>query len=282
MQNYLNSFYISNNGLGASGRLLVGVWDVMDAFKTDLNKGSRNKERVSSGLKELDNLLHGGLPVSTVTLVSGTPGSGKSILCYHYLDAGLRSGEKCLYLTSDERVENILRQADELGFQFGPFLDSGQLKFKYLDLDKSTVHKEMEEEIRMGGFCRVVLDSLTPLAETPVWTTRGGNEIIPMEDAQAPSPYPLGSTPATRVHVRRIMSILSNDACTAMVTSEIPEGARCLSRDSVSEFLVDGILLLDLDVTMDRRKLTVRKMRGTGHTLKPQNIAITEKGIKFS
>lgn len=46
-----------------------------------------------------------------------------------------------------------------------------------------------------------------------------------------------------------------------------------------SEFLADGILLLDLDTTMDRRKLTIRKMRGTKHTLKPYNIAITESGF---
>jgi len=254
----------------------------MDAFKSKTQRRVEKQGRISTGLVELDKLLHGGLPPSTITLVSGTPGSGKSILCYHYIDAGLRNGEKCLFLTSDERVENIINQANELGFTFQPYLDSEQLKFKYLDLDKSTVHKEMEEEIRMGGYCRVVLDSLTPLAEAPVWTTSGGNEIIPMENSPSPSPYPLGSIPATRVHIRRMMSILSNDSCTSMVTSEIPEGSRCLSRDSVSEFLVDGILLLDLDHNIDRRKLTVQKMRRTNQTLKPQNIAITEKGIAFS
>ena len=75
------------------------------------------------------------------------------------------------------------------------------------------------------------------------------------------------------------MSILEEDDCTTLVTSEIPEGSRCLSRDSISEFLVDGILLLDLDSTMDRRKLTIRKMRSTKHTLKPQDISIDEGGI---
>lgn len=65
------------------------------------------------------------------------------------------------------------------------------------------------------------------------------------------------------------------------MTSEIPEGSRSLSRDTISEFLVDGIILLDLDMTMDRRKLTVRKMRATKHSLKPQNITIATGGIKF-
>jgi KaiC/GvpD/RAD55 family RecA-like ATPase len=80
------------------------------------------------------------------------------------------------------------------------------------------------------------------------------------------------------MHVRRLLRILEEDDCTALVTSEITEGSRNLSRDSVSEFLVDGILVLDLDPSMDRRKLTVRKMRGTKHTLKPRDIEINSKG----
>jgi len=92
---------------------------------------------------------------------------------------------------------------------------------------------------------------------------------------------PMGSTAATRVHVHRILSILNKENCTVMLTSEILEGSRSLSRDTISEFFVDGIILLDLDTTMDRRKLTVRKMTATKHTLKPQDIVITEEGIKF-
>ena len=254
----------------------------MDALKSEMHFVRKNNERVSTGLSELDVLLHGGLPQNSITLVSGTPGSGKTILCYHYIEAGIEKGEKCLFLTSDERVGNILQQAEELGFHFQQAIESGLLKFMYLDLDKASIHREMEEELRKGDYHRIVLDSLTPVAEAPVWMTSGGSEIIPSSDRTTPTTaYPLGSAPATRIHVRRMLSILNKEHCTSMVTSEIPEGSRCLSRDSISEFLADGILLLDLDTTMDRRKLSVRKMRGTKHTLKPVNIMISEGGIKF-
>lgn len=236
--------------------------------------------RVNTGLDKLDELLSGGFPSNSITLVSGTPGSGKTIMCFHYIAEGLNKGEKCLYLTSDERVKNILKQATELGFDFRSAADSGQLKFMYVDLDRSNIHKEMENEIEQGNYSRVVLDSLTPVAELPVWVS-GVHEIIPSEGSTDTKKYPTGSVPATRMHVRRIISILSKENCNAMVTSEVPEGSRSLSRDTISEFLVDGILLLDLDTTMDRRKLTVRKMRATKHTLKPHDIMITEGGIKF-
>ena len=103
--------------------------------------------RVNTGIGQLDELLSGGLPRSSITLVSGTPGSGKSILCFHYILEGLKKGEDCLYLTSDERIENIIKQAGELGFNFQQWVEQGKLKFMYLDLDKSDIHKDMDEYV---------------------------------------------------------------------------------------------------------------------------------------
>jgi len=235
--------------------------------------------RIKTGLYRLDEQLSGGLPNKSITLVSGTPGSGKTILCFNFIWEGLQNNEHCLYLTSDERVENILKQATELGFDFQRYMNNGTLKIMYLDLEKADIHKDMDMEISSGNYSRVILDSLTPVSEVPVWMS-GVHEVIP-EGATDTKRYPTGSIALTRMHVRRIIGILNRDNCTAMVTSEIPEGSRSLSRDTISEFLVDGIILLDIDTTMDRRKLTIRKMRATKHTLKPHDIQIAEGGIKF-
>jgi circadian clock protein KaiC len=241
---------------------------------------SENKfKRVTTGIIELDELISGGLPTNSITLISGAAGSGKSIMCFQYMWEGLNKGERCLYLTSDERIESSIKQANELGFNFKQWMEQGKLKFLYLDLDKNNIHKEIQEEIRTGGYSRIALDSLTPFSELPVWVS-GVHEITPSEDTK-PSKYPTDSLPATRLHIRRIISLLNKENCTAIVTSEIPENSRNLSRDTISEFIVDGIILLDLDTTMDRRKLTVRKMRATKHSLKPQDITITQGGIKF-
>ena len=252
----------------------------MDTFGMGIKQTIGNK-RVSTGIDGLDELLLGGFPQGSVTLVSGTPGTGKTIVCFQYIDEGLKNGEKCLYLTSDERINNLIYQAKELGFDFQSAVDNRQLKFLYLDLERRDIHKEMDDAIKTGGYTRVVLDSLTPISEIPVWLVNKGNEIIPSEIPSGRNTFPIDSVQAIRTHVRRLMSILEEDDCTTLVTSEIPEGSRCLSRDSISEFLVDGILLLDLDSTMDRRKLTIRKMRGTKHTLKPQGIEISKGGIRL-
>jgi KaiC/GvpD/RAD55 family RecA-like ATPase len=249
----------------------------MERFGMELHVPTEDK-RVLTGIEGLDELLQGGYPLGSVTLVAGTPGTGKTIACFQYINAGIKSGEKCLFLTSDERIRNLVNQAKKFGFDFETSIKSGQLKFMYLDLEKRTVHKDLEEEIRMVKYSRVVLDSLTPLSEMPVWVVNRGSEIIPPEESITHALLETESIQATRMHVRRLLSILEKDDCTVLVTSEIAEGSRNLSRDSVSEFLVDGILVLDLDPSMDRRKLTVRKMRGTKHTLKPRDIEITSKG----
>ena len=63
--------------------------ELSDVQKTD---------RISTGIVKLDELLSGGYPKGRIILVSGTPGTGKTIVCFHYINAGIQNGEKCLYL----------------------------------------------------------------------------------------------------------------------------------------------------------------------------------------
>ena len=252
----------------------------MDGLESSM-KLDAGDSRANTGINGLDDLLNGGFPSGSIILVSGTPGSGKTIVCFQYIEAGIKNGENCLYLTSDEPVPSLLNDARKLGFDFQSAVDNEQLKFMYLDLDRHNIHKEMEEEIKTGNYDRVVVDSLSPLTETPIWMVNNGNEVIPSSNSMTTTTLPIDSIQATRIHLRRLIGILKEDKSTSMVTTEIPEGSRDLSRDSISEFLVDGILVLDLDTTMDRRKLTIRKMRGTKHTLKPHEISIGERGISL-
>jgi KaiC/GvpD/RAD55 family RecA-like ATPase len=71
--------------------------------------------------------------------------------------------------------------------------------------------------------------------------------------------------------------------CTALITSEIPEGSKKLSRFGVEEFVVDGVIVLNyLEYAtgggMDR-SLVIRKMRRTKHGKEMYPMDITAKGI---
>jgi len=242
----------------------------------------QKNDRISTGIVKLDELLSGGYPKGRIILVSGTPGSGKTIVGFHYINAGIQNGEKCLYLSTDELVDSLISEGLEFGFDFQNAIDKNQVKFLYLNTDHNNLHQIIEDEITNGEYDRVILDSLSPLAEKPIWMVNNGNEVIPQESAMTSTSIPLDSIQATRLHLRKIISMFKEKNISTVVTSEIPEGSRSLSRNSVTEFLTDGIILLNLDSAMDRRKLTIRKMRKTNHTLKPQNLTITQTGIQLS
>jgi len=235
-------------------------------------------ERAKTGIDGLDILISGGIPKGTVTLVSGPPGSGKTILCCQFLYQGIKEGDKCLFLTIDKKVEGLLNQTSQLGLDFQQAIDKGQIKFLYLNINKKLVYETMANEILSGDYDRVVLDSITPLSEMPIYINNMeiANNINIIDPEELPSD---GTYPIRRLHLHYIMNALQTANCTSLVTSELPTGSNNLSRDGLSEFLADGVIVMSVDPTMDRRKLSVIKMRSTKHTLKGQDFKIGHGGI---
>jgi KaiC/GvpD/RAD55 family RecA-like ATPase len=235
--------------------------------------------RVKTGIKGLDELLSGGLPKESITLVSGPPGSGKSIFCYQFIATGIQEGKKCLYLTLDKKIEGLLSQAAELGINFQPAIESGLVNFIFLNINKKLIYESMINEILSGNYNRIVLDSITPLSEMPIYINNPEftSEVDTIDHDEVGS----GNFPVRRLHLHYIMNALETSKCTAVVTSELPSGSTNYSRDGLSEFLADGVIILSLDPTMDRRKLAIMKMRSTKHTLRPQNIEISKGGMQI-
>ena len=97
--------------------------------------GDVKMNRIKTGVEGLDAILNGGLPKNSITLVSGPPGGGKSIFCFQFLNEGVKNGEKCLFLTLDKKVEGILLQARELGFDFQSAIEKNLVKVLYLNLN---------------------------------------------------------------------------------------------------------------------------------------------------
>jgi len=238
-------------------------------------------KRVNTGIKGLDRIIEGGLPKKSITLVSGPPGSGKSIFSLQFLFDGITKNERGLFLTLDKKVEGLLIQSKKLGFDFKDSIENKLIKFRFLNINKKLIYESMVNEILSGEYKRIVLDSITPLSEMPIYGNYNENSdtdlsIIDSEDY--PSDVKL---PIRRLHLHYIINALESTGATSIVTSELPMGSSLFSRDGISEFLADGVIILNFDSTMNRRKISVMKMRNTKHTLKPQDIEIKEGGIFF-
>ena len=178
----------------------------------------------------------------------------------------------------DTKNEKLITQAKELGFDFQSAIEKGKLKFVFLDINKKLVYDVMTKEILSGEYNRVVLDSVTPLSEIPLYVEKTElTDTVNLSTSDDFSSDVINNT--SRLRLNYIKNLLDTAHCTSMITSELPFGSFELSRDGITEFLVDGIILLNFDSTMDKRKLSVMKMRSTQHTLRSRDIKIGEGGI---
>jgi DNA repair protein RadA/Sms len=71
--------------------------------------------RMKTGIGELDRVLGGGLVAGSLVLLGGDPGIGKSTLLLQALDGLARSGQKVLYVSGEESVQQTALRAGRLG-----------------------------------------------------------------------------------------------------------------------------------------------------------------------
>ncbi len=80
------------------------------------------RPRLSTGIDELDRALGGGIVRRSVILVGGDPGIGKSTLLTQALGTMSKQGERVLYVSGEESLEQIKIRADRLGISSRSFL----------------------------------------------------------------------------------------------------------------------------------------------------------------
>jgi KaiC/GvpD/RAD55 family RecA-like ATPase len=78
--------------------------------------GSGKMQRISTGIKGLDNMLHGGLIPKRPYVITGPPGSGKTTLGIHFLMDGIKHDENVILVALDEPPNEIKMNAWALGF----------------------------------------------------------------------------------------------------------------------------------------------------------------------
>lgn len=79
---------------------------------------TRELERLSTGIGELDRVLGGGLVAGQVVLIGGDPGIGKSTLLLQAL-ASMGATSKTLYVSGEESAEQVALRARRLALEAG-------------------------------------------------------------------------------------------------------------------------------------------------------------------
>ncbi|AMM53051.1 KaiC domain-containing protein [Pyrococcus kukulkanii] len=228
--------------------------------------------RVKTGIPGMDEILHGGIPERNVVLLSGGPGTGKTIFSQQFLWNGLQMGEPGIYVALEEHPVQVRQNMAQFGWDVRKYEEEGLFAMvdaftagigkskeyeKYIVHDLTDIREFIEvlrQAIRDINAKRVVVDSVTTLY--------------------------INKPAMARSIILQLKRVLAGTGCTSIFVSQISVGERGFGGPGV-EHGVDGIIRLDLDEIDGelKRSLIVWKMRGTSHSMRRHPFDITDKGI---
>jgi len=99
------------------------------------------EDLLPTGIDLLDHELSGGLSRRSLTLIEGTSGVGKSVLCHHLAYRCLLNNQTVLYISSAENEASLAARMSSIGLGLSQHPGQGQLQtrcFKDLDLDNDS------------------------------------------------------------------------------------------------------------------------------------------------
>ena len=228
--------------------------------------------KVKTGIPGMDEVLHGGIPERNVVLLSGGPGTGKSIFSQQFLWNGFQMGEPGIYVTLEEHPVQVRENMAQFGWDLRKYEDEGL--FAMVDAFTSGIGKSKEYE-------KYIVHDLTDIREF-VDVLRTAVKDIDAKRVVIDSVTTLYiNKPAmARGVVMQLKRVLAGLGVTSILVSQISVGERGFGGPGV-EHGVDGIIRLDLDEIDGelKRSLIVWKMRGTSHSMRRHPFEITDEGI---
>lgn len=210
-------------------------------------------EKSLTGIDGFDELTLGGLPTGRPTLVCGSAGCGKTLFASTFLLNGARDfNEPGVFVTFEERPDDIASNVASLGFGVDDLVEQGKLSIEHIAIDPSELAEigdydleglflRLELAVEQVGAKRIVLDTIESL-------------------------FSAFQNPAVlRAEIRRLFDWLKDKGLTAVITGERGDGS--LTRQGLEEYVSDCVILLDHRVhnQISTRRLRIVKYRGTAH-----------------
>src|ERR1022692_853317 len=217
-------------------------------------------QRIATGIPRLDAMLGGrGFFRGSSILLTGTPGTGKTIISSNFAHAACRRGERTLFFSFEESPNQIIRNMHSIGLRLEPLVKRGLLRFHSarpslcgLEMHLATMFKEIAAfQPRV-----VIIDPITSLME-------------------------MGTSSEGKGMVTRLIDYLKGRQVTTLFTSLTQVGhALQQSEASMSSLMDAWILLQDFEGNGERnRVLYVLKARGMKHSNQIREFLISDRGI---
>lgn len=214
----------------------------------------------STGIRGLDSITDGGLPERRITLVTGGPGSGKTVFAMQYLAAGAAMGEPGVFVTFEDDPAAIVGNMASFDWDPRGLVEDGRLRFIDVtasgegegrivgDFDLGALTQRIVHVAREAGATRVALDSLGALFSR-----------LGLFDPT--------KRLAMRSSLRGLAETLRDHGLTTVVTSERTTEVAPDVDHQLEEYVADNVVLLrnGLDGERRRRTIEILKFRGADH-----------------
>ncbi len=219
-----------------------------------------SNDRISTGIPRLDAMLSGqGFFRGSSILLTGTPGTGKTIISSSFAQAAARRGEKVLFFSFEESPNQIMRNVHSIGLRLEPLVKRGLLRFHSarpslygLEMHLATMFKE----IATFKPSVVIVDPITSLMDS-------------------------GTSSESKAMVTRLIDYLKGSQITSLFTSLTQGGHSLQQSEAAMSSLMDSWLLLqDFEGNGERnRVLYVLKARGMAHSNQIREFLISDRGV---
>lgn len=216
-------------------------------------------DRISTGVAALDGMLDGGgyFRGSSV-LVSGTAGTGKSILAATLADASCRHKERTLYFAMEESTSQVVRNMRSVGIDLEAWQHKKLLQIHAarptvfgLEMHLVTMHKAVEE----FGPRVVIVDPISSLMSA-------------------------GNSQEVKSMLVRLFDYLKSKQITGFVTSLTNADGLEETEVGISSLIDTWLQVRDVESAGERtRALHLIKSRGMGHSNQVREFVITSHGI---
>jgi len=218
--------------------------------------------RMSTGLLLLDDLMEGGLPAGSITLVAGPTGSGKTTLGLHFLARGT-ADEPALHFGFFENEKRLRTKAASLGIAL-PEPDSSSLTIRNRALGEQLIDRlahELIDEVQERQVKRLFIDGLGGFERAAVHRDR----LLEFFATLTNKLRSLGVTTMATWETREILA---------------PEVHAPFGQ--VSAVLDNLVLLRQFEENHElRRSISIQKMRESVFDFAPRQYAFAQDGFKI-
>ena len=145
-----------------SMRLTSQGIEVFPFLLPEEHKKEFTAESISSGIPEIDELLHGGIERGTVTIISGPSGVGKTSLGLQFMKEAAGRGERSVIYLFEESRETLLHRCEAINIPVNAMLERSTLSIisiEPLQYSSDQLAYLVRQEVEQAGAKIIMLDS---------------------------------------------------------------------------------------------------------------------------